>query len=86
MFGVFYAVFVSNKNLRVAAFAGDFIMFYVARKEKKDGSGTYLALFADLGYRQLPVTFKVDDLSELTGLSVRELRELPVGERVEVTK
>ena len=61
-------------------------MFYVARKEKKDGSGTYLALFADLGYRQLPVAFKVDVLSELTGLSVRELRELPIGERVEVTK
>ena len=61
-------------------------MFYVARVEKKDGSGTYLALFADLEYCQLPVAFKIDTLSELTGLSVRELRELPVGERVDVIK
>ena len=59
-------------------------MFYVARKEKRDGSGTYIALFADLGYRQMPITFKIEDLSELTGLSVRQLRELSVGERVKV--
>lgn len=57
-------------------------MFYVARKEKRDGSGTYIALFADLSYRQMPITFKIEDLSELTGLSVRQLRELPIGERV----
>lgn len=64
---------------------GDFfVMFYVARKEKRDGSGTYIALFADLGYRQMPITFKIEDLSELTGLSVRQLRELPIGERVSV--
>lgn len=61
-------------------------MFYVARKEKRDGSGTYIALFADLGYREMPIAFKIDDLSELTGLSVRELRELSVGERVEVVE
>ena len=54
MFGVFYAVFASNKNLRVAAFAGDLffmIRFYVKVLKARQSGNAYAQLFVDLGYR-----------------------------------
>lgn len=59
-------------------------MFYVMLRVSRKSGKPYAALYCDLGYRVAPVCFDRSVCSEILGISIRELMELPVDVKHEV--
>lgn len=48
---------------------------------RKDGEGHCYALTANVGYKHIVLTWKVQDIAEVMGISVRELYEKYEGDK-----
>lgn len=56
-----------------------FIMFSIEVKKSEKTGRCYCALYVDLGYRKVPLNFDRGVCSEILGISIREVSELPEG-------
>ena len=57
---------------------------YAIRKQGKKENTSYIGLFADMGYKQIKITFEDTLIAQLLELSVKQLYEMPLDEKVYV--
>lgn len=51
---------------------------FVVRKKSKNGDNVYVALYIDLGYRFLTLSYDIAVISELCNITIRDLNNLDV--------
>lgn len=60
------------------------MVLYVTKQISKKSGNAYFALIADIGYRKLYLNMQTDILAELCGMSVRELYDMDVDDKIEI--
>lgn len=58
---------------------------FIEKKKNKQGK-EYVALYADLGYRTISITFDSTTIAELGNMTMRQLSELEVDSKIEIGK
>lgn len=58
--------------------------FYVVVKKNKEGDGNHVELRVNLGYTDKVVSFDKTVISEILGITIRELSTAEVGKKWEI--
>lgn len=59
-------------------------MFFVIKKKNKNGTGTHAELRVNLGYAERVITFDKAIISEILGITLKELGEAEEGKKWQI--